>query len=289
MVSPDKFSRLEDLAAKLGKLKVSLGSEWAKQSQSAAREREKADRPKITYLEEAVAGQVRDTGGGKYYHIQKVVTTVWPEARAIVDLYKKAFVGRRKDGINPDLETLTSAPPENITYLDIETCGFAGTTIFLVGWCRLDGDGELVVEQALARDYAEEASILRAVAERMTDTRVLVTFNGKSFDLPSLRERAIIHRVRLPEPVAHVDILHQARSQWKHILPNCQLQTLELFLCRRPRRGDVPGAAIPQIYHDFVKNLDARKLKLILHHNFLDIVTLAEITARLLVGRQPEF
>jgi uncharacterized protein len=85
-----------------------------------------------------------------------------------------------------------------------------------------------------------------------------------------------------------LDLLEQTRSRWKKCLPNCQLQTVELFLCRRPRHGDIQGHEIPQAYHDFVKNLDARKLKNIIHHNFLDIVTLAEITIRLLAGHEPE-
>jgi uncharacterized protein YprB with RNaseH-like and TPR domain len=292
MASSDKFSRLEDLAVKLGKAKIALGSEWARKARTPGAPEKEAS-PKITRLEDVVAGTVRESPASPYYHITKQVTAVWPDARRIVRYYKEALADpgqkRTQEAGNEELAALTAAPASNITYLDIETCGFAGNAVFLIGWCWFNGRDDLVVEQALARDYSEEAGILHAVAERFAQTRVLVTFNGKSFDLPSIRERAVIHRVSLPEVSTHVDVLHQARAQWRHVLPNCQLQTLELFLCRRPRRGDVHGSAIPQIYHDYVKNLDAGKLKTIIHHNFLDIVTLAEITAHLVAGHQPEF
>jgi uncharacterized protein YprB with RNaseH-like and TPR domain len=187
-----------------------------------------------------------------------------------------------------DIATLLHADPQAITFLDIETCGLAGTSIFLIGWCYFDGDDDFIIEQAFARDYAEEAGIIAATCERLMKTHVLATYNGKRFDFPSISDRAIIHRQIVPPLLAHVDLLDQARARWKPLLPNCKLQTVELHLCRRPRHGDIPGSEIPQAYHDFVRTGDARNIKTIIHHNFLDIVTLAEITARLLAGENPE-
>jgi uncharacterized protein YprB with RNaseH-like and TPR domain len=294
MFSSDKLKKLEELAGKLGKANVQLGSEWAKQviNSEANGEREDPMEPTIVKLEEAVTGEEVETAAGTYFRIRRNLKLAWPEAGETVKLYKSVFLGAGRrleiDEKQSDLNALLHADPQAITYLDIETCGFSGTAIFLIGWCYFDGEDDMIVEQALARNYAEEAGIIAATCERLMKTHVLATYNGKRFDLPSICERAIIHRQTVPPVLAHVDLLDQTRARWKSVLPNCQLQTVERFLCKRPRTGDIHGSAIPQAYHDFVKTSDARKLKTIIHHNFLDIVTLAEMTARLLAGQEPE-
>ncbi len=296
MHSSDKLKKLDSLAEKLAGAKVFLGSDWAKTRKNQHEipeipSEKKKDRGS-TKLEDLVTGQPIELPNGKYYHIRKGVQTVWPEATVIVNLYRDVFLGSatrlNEQDADPALTALVGADPSAVTYLDIESCGFCGNAIFLIGWCFFDGS-DLIVEQALARDYAEEAAILSAVSDRLAQTQVLVTYNGKTFDLPSIRERAVIHRQQIPSPPTHLDILAEVRRRWKQSLPNCQLQTLEHFLCHRPRSGDIPGSAIPQAYHDFVKTLDARKIKTIIHHNFLDIITLAEIAARLIAGHQPEY
>ncbi len=270
----------------MAKANIVLGSQFEKKPKPPKTSQE----PLL--LETAVPGEARELGTGKYYHIRRNLKTLWPQAGQIVDLYKNVFLGAGRrltpESAGPELHAVTAADPQNVTYLDIETCGFSGTPIFLVGWCYFDGRDDLIVEQALARDYAEEAGIIGAAADRLAQTQVLVTYNGKRFDFPSIKERAVIHRVKMPKVSTHLDMLYSARAHWKTDLPNCKLKTVELFLCRRPRHGDIDGADIPQAYHDFVKTLDARKLKTIIHHNFLDLVTLAEITARLLAGQEPD-
>ncbi len=177
-----------------------------------------------------------------------------------------------------------SARPEDPLFADIETCGLAGSSIFLVGTMAYR-DGELVFRQYLARDYAEEAAILAAFTRRYARCPLLVTFNGKAFDMTMIRERAAFHRVAMPrsEP-PHLDLLHEARRMWRGRVPNCRLLTLEQCLCQRSRIGDIPGWAIPDAYHRFVDTGDARQLADILHHNLLDLLTMAELLCALLTG-----
>jgi len=58
-----------------------------------------------------------------------------------------------------------------------------------------------------------------------------VTFNGKSFDVPSLRLRYAFHRLSAPLPEEHVDLLHIARRHFRGVLPDCKLRTLERRVC----------------------------------------------------------
>ncbi|NIA21869.1 MAG: hypothetical protein GWP05_07895 [Anaerolineaceae bacterium] len=54
-------------------------------------------------------------------------------------------------------------------------------------------------------------------------------------------------------------------------------------------RDRTPGARsagdqIPAVYHEFVRTKDARQMKIVLHHNALDLLTLAELTVLVLQG-----
>jgi len=187
------------------------------------------------------------------------------------------------EGLHDDLVPLVEAVPEDLTLFDLETLGLGNAGIFLIGCLRLEG-GEATVEQLLAADYSEEPAIVESFAERLRRTRVLVSFNGKSYDLPLLTGRAGMWHVDLGvERLGHhVDILYECRRRWSRELPDCRLQTLELRVCGRRRRGDLPGSQIPATYHEFVETGDARLLAPILRHNVLDLVTMAEILRKCL-------
>jgi len=138
-----------------------------------------------------------------------------------------------------------------------------------------------VLRQYFARHYGEEAVLLRALAEAARGFEFLVTFNGKSYDAPFLRGRAHVHGERIELPPRHLDLLHPARRRWKHRLRDCRLQTLEYYVCRRRRAGDVPSDEVPGLYHDFVRHGDPYRLIPVFHHNMLDVITMGDVLAAL--------
>lgn len=178
------------------------------------------------------------------------------------------------------ITALGNRGPGGLLFLDLETCGFAGTPLFLAGVLRVV-NGELRAEQLLARDYGEEASVVAGMVRLFGSRPLLVTFNGKSYDLPFLRDRAVRFGLELAEPAGHLDLLHAARRRWKHTLPDCRLQTLEKALHGRHRAHDVPGAEVPERYHRFVAEGAASDIVPILRHNLLDLETLARLLPRL--------
>ena len=109
----------------------------------------------------------------------------------------------------------------------------------------------------------------------------MVTYNGKSFDLPLIETRYVLQRMRTPfGNLAHVDMLHPARRLWREDDVECRLTNLERTLCGHAREGDVPGFEIPSRYFHYVRSGDARALEAVLEHNRLDIISLAMFTAR---------
>lgn len=183
----------------------------------------------------------------------------------------------------PELTALHALGLERAVFLDLETGGLASSPVFLAGTMHWNGE-DFVLRQYFARHYAEEATLIRAVAEQVRHFDVLVTFNGKTYDAPFLQARALVHRVALALPARHLDLLHPARRRWRGEFEDCRLQTLERRVCRRRRTGDVPSDEVPGLYHDFVKHGDAWRLVPVFHHNLLDVITMGEILHALCGG-----
>jgi uncharacterized protein YprB with RNaseH-like and TPR domain len=167
-------------------------------------------------------------------------------------------------------------------FLDTETTGLAGgsgTAAFLIGIGFVEGD-RFHVRQYFMRDYHEEPAQLLGLARDLARFSSIVTYNGKMFDVPLLEARYALQRARFPLSEApHLDLLHPARRLWKARLESCRLQHLEAALLRVHRNGDVPGEEIPRIYFDYVRRRDPRALGRIFHHNRLDILSLAALSA----------
>jgi uncharacterized protein YprB with RNaseH-like and TPR domain len=255
----------------------------------------------------AAEGEVVANVSGEHLRFRRSIERFWPQgAQAIAALGHRRMVPAAG---HVELAALRGAFPRQALFLDLETCGFAGSMVFLAG--LLWYDGQLIVDQLLARSYAEERALLESLWQIAARNRVLVTFNGKSFDWPMVHDRSTRYHLgrdlrghrsmarwvrpgedrppggglRRDDPrpeLVHCDLLHHARRRWKRQLPDCRLQTLERYVCRRFRRDDLPGAQVPAAYHEFVRSGQTHSLGAILRHNALDLVTLAQLACRLL-------
>ncbi|HQK94862.1 MAG TPA: ribonuclease H-like domain-containing protein [Armatimonadota bacterium] len=221
-----------------------------------------------------------DADFGPFWLTELEVEGVWPRARALLDDLAT------RPGAAPDIPEMQGLEPSDLLVFDIETAGLMGATLFLAGVLDfLSGAPRL--RFFLARDYDEEPAMLDALAAHMARTRAIVTFNGKSFDVPFLADRMRYHRLRFDPPPVHIDILHAARRRWRGRFENCRLQTLERELCGRHRTDDVPSEWIPAVYHEFVATQDAELLVPILQHNALDLLTLWELLCATLATPVP--
>jgi uncharacterized protein YprB with RNaseH-like and TPR domain len=172
--------------------------------------------------------------------------------------------------------------PDRWAFLDTETTGLmggSGTYAFLIGVGSIDGSG-FRVRQFFMRDHGEERSQLRALTDYLSRFDVLITYNGKTFDQPLLETRYTMARARNPfSRMEHLDLLFGARRLWKLRLENCRLSYLEHQILGVERQGDISGELIPHFYFEYVRTQRALSLVPIFHHNVMDIVTLACLTA----------
>jgi uncharacterized protein len=169
-------------------------------------------------------------------------------------------------------------------FLDTETTGLSGGTgtyAFLVGLAWWEKDG-FIVEQYFMREHGEEPSLLLEVLERLDQRRVLVTFNGKSFDWPLLQTRFQMTRIgTVQEPLAHLDLLHPARRIWRLRLKSVALTQLEQHILELDRGQDIPSETIPQRYFDFLRGSPPDAMAEVFRHNQMDLCGLAALALRI--------
>lgn len=171
-------------------------------------------------------------------------------------------------------------PAEQLIFLDTETTGLAGgtgTLVFLLGLGRIDGD-VLCLRQLLLTGFRGEAALLQAAADWCAGRQYLVTFNGKSFDLPLLTTRYRL--ARLPDPFAalqHVDLFHPTRRAFSRQWPDCRLQTAEQRLLGFQRGHDLPAHLVPETWFAFMRRGTTHRLPALLAHNRWDLVSLVAL------------
>jgi uncharacterized protein YprB with RNaseH-like and TPR domain len=203
---------------------------------------------------------------------------------------------RRSEDVSPPpalarVMEATTAP--GTVFLDTETTGLAGGTgtyVFLVGLATWTGTG-LRVTQYFLGDLGAEAAFLAAVREAVRDAGLLVTYNGRTFDLPLLETRYLLARAPWwGEALPHRDLYPLARALWRARVADCRLATLEAALLGLDRGDDLPGSEMPRLYFRYLRTQDRRVLPRIFTHNRWDLLALAALAARaddLLGGPDP--
>ncbi len=169
---------------------------------------------------------------------------------------------------------------KDFLFLDTETTGLSGgvgTLAFQIGLGYIK-DNRFVVEQFLMRDYHEEPAMLLELAARCSRFPVIVTFNGRTFDVPLLKSRLRMNRQNADcLPALHADLLFPARRLWKLRLGSCKLGHLEEALLGVRREDDLAGALVPQTYFQYLKDRRFGPIQRVLTHNQQDIISLAQL------------
>lgn len=173
---------------------------------------------------------------------------------------------------------------ERALFLDTETTGLsggAGTIAFLIG-VGFVKDGVFTVEQYMMRDYADEPVMLAHLAARLREFEVLVSFNGRAFDVPLLQSRYTMCRMLGEwEALAQLDLLQGARRLWKRRIGSCRLSALEEKVLRMGREDDLPGSEAPRRFFSYLKCGDLDLLEDVIVHNRRDILSMGALLAAL--------
>jgi len=175
---------------------------------------------------------------------------------------------------------------EKVAFFDLETMGLSGNALFLAGVGRVRGR-DLVVEQLLAPSIGDEVAVVAAALEALADAEVVVTFNGRTADLPWLVARAFYYDLGPVPPLVHVDLVYGTRRRFvrdEGRLADARLATVSEEVLGLPRPpGDLPSWLVPHLYEAYATAPTEREgfLVPILEHNRSDVHALAVLLERL--------
>lgn len=173
--------------------------------------------------------------------------------------------------------TITEESP--FCFYDTETTGLkgAGVLIFLNGVLK-EVEGGFLLTQFVLADPGQEASFLKAT-DFWVNEQTIITYNGKSFDLPQLVSRWTMNRNDLPRLKHHhqIDLMHSSKRIWKGELERFKLKQIEEMKLGFKRENDIPGHLAPIIYFDAVKSGNPINLMKVLKHNEWDILSLVTL------------
>ena len=178
---------------------------------------------------------------------------------------------------------LADVHPRDFLYIDTETTGLggAGAMVFLAGVARFEGS-VLKLRQYVLPSPAYEGGLLGGLAGELNAAAALVSYNGKSFDLPMLEARYILSRAR-PEfrKLPHLDLLHPNRRLFRGNFDSFRLPEMEVQLLEFERENDCPSHEVPERYFRFQRTSDPTHILPVLRHNAWDILSLVALAAHL--------
>ncbi len=262
---------MNNLLDQLKTLGVELGKD-----KKEFKQREKIDLPAI------LGGEWIETPYGRTLHVQQNLASNAVQGKIPLKCTKIESNVLELFNVSHVLEEQPTISPTQICFFDTETSSLnigSGAFVFLTGFSHFLDDGSVQVDQFFLPHPAEEKAFIFAVQEFLARYSIISSYNGKSFDVPMLRERFILNDMEDDEfEKTHLDLLFLARNLWKRRLESCRLVEIEESILYFKRSGeDVPGWLVPLIYQDYLREGNAEPLRDVFYHNSQDVVSLAAL------------
>jgi uncharacterized protein len=182
---------------------------------------------------------------------------------------------------DPDL----AVPLEHLRLFDTETSGLSGGVglkVFLLGVLRWIDNGWVLRQYLMTRPCGEER-LVQAWVDECAGAAHLVSYNGKSFDVPAMRTLETLHgRPSGSAAMGHWDLLHPVRRAFRTQWPNCKLTTAERMLLGKERGHDLPGSEAPRAWREYLATGQTRDLLRVMQHNRYDLEALLRVLRAML-------
>ena len=166
-----------------------------------------------------------------------------------------------------------------IGVLDIETTGLnPAVNHFILGGLYSVPEGTL--HQFFAETRAEEEEALSGYLDILRDLDLVITYNGRHFDLPFVEKR---WRRYSGSPAAlpyNLDLylVLNGHSPIKRFVPNLKQKTVENYMgLWQSREDEISGAESVELYNVYEKSHDPALGEKILLHNSDDILQLSRL------------
>ena len=152
---------------------------------------------------------------------------------------------------------------DDAVFLDIETTGLSRrSAITVVGLARAGEFRALIRGQDLTRSELSRA---------LGDAKLIVTYNGASFDLPMLRSHFQVPELEIP----HLDVRYVAHRVG--LVGGLKRIERELGLVRDREFAMMTGEDAVHLWHLWERKRNQRALDLLLRYNQADVVNLRDV------------
>ncbi|MDH5720337.1 MAG: ribonuclease H-like domain-containing protein [Spirochaetia bacterium] len=171
---------------------------------------------------------------------------------------------------------------EKILFFDVECVdlSFGPNNIpFLIGMGYFIKN-DFIVEQVFLESPVDEDSMLSFLDKFWQKFDYIVTYNGKSFDVPLIKSRFRYFQKEYPDHfMRHFDIYHIL----KRIFPQkrSRLVDYESAVLQIERKDDLPGSLAGQAYFEYQKQNNETLMQKLYKHNETDILSLAALSIKL--------
>ena len=186
---------------------------------------------------------------------------------------------------------------EELLFLDIETLGLYDSAITMLGVGFFD-DNDFSVHVLFARSLEEEIAMCHHLKDDLLpEFKALVSYNGKSFDIPCIANRMLYYFGENPfiseddtpyEDVNtlyhHIDLLHECRRTFKEQYAQYTLTHMEEKLLKWTRENEIESRLMGTCYRKYQKNPKryVGLMKEAIEHNYYDIYSLPLILQKVL-------
>jgi uncharacterized protein YprB with RNaseH-like and TPR domain len=194
------------------------------------------------------------------------------------------------EGLRQMMPEASVEPSVPVIVVDLETSGLGAASLpFIIAVAWHDDAGSVTLQQWSIETAAAERTMLVALVDLLSETIVpgthLLSFNGRSFDIPRLRAR--MRRLSVDDKgvldVPHLDLIHPSRRLFRGRLRDCRLGTLEAELLGLVRRGDLEGREIAELFEQLQRHPDddwvRGQLEAARRHNRADVLSLLALAS----------
>lgn len=171
-------------------------------------------------------------------------------------------------------ETYLGYQSETCLFFDIETTGLSSVNsiAFLIGAVFLE-NGTWQFAQWMAQHPEDEPALLQAFFDAAQNRETLIHFNGTTFDLPFLKQRAKIHNLEHSlDQKSSLDLYQKFRPLKKKLgLERMNQISLEQFL-GWPRLDRLTGKHMISLFQKYIASQEKGLCDLLLLHNHDDLL-----------------